>query len=84
MRLSFLALSLATLAAPALADDTTGTIVAFDRVDKVIVLEDKTTWIFDDKTELSPDLVAGDVVQIIYTGAADSGIGPIASILRVN
>lgn len=70
------------LATPAIADETTGTILAFDRVDRVIVLDDKTVWQFDDKTELAPDLVAGDTVRIIYTGAADSGIGPIASILR--
>ncbi|MCU9849072.1 hypothetical protein OEZ60_13775 [Defluviimonas sp. WL0024] len=72
------------LATAATADETTGTILAFDRVDRVIVLEDKTVWQFDEKTELAPDLVAGDTVRIIYTGAADSGIGPIASILRAD
>ncbi|SPH24373.1 hypothetical protein DEA8626_03424 [Defluviimonas aquaemixtae] len=84
MRLPLLALALATFAAPAIADETSGTIIAYDRVDRIIVLDDKTIWTFGEKTELSPDLSAGDAVKIIYTGAADSGIGPIASILRVN
>lgn len=82
MRVSLFALGLATLAAPVFADETSGTIVAFDRVDRIIVLDDKTVWSFYDKTELSPDLVAGHRVKITYTGAADAGIGPIASILR--
>ncbi|MCB2136775.1 MAG: hypothetical protein KDE08_12665 [Rhodobacteraceae bacterium] len=70
------------LACPALADETTGTILAFDRVAKIIVLDDKTIWPLGDKTELSPDLVAGDTVTILYVGGGDTGVAGITSILR--
>ena len=70
------------LATPALADETAGTILAFDRVAKVIVLEDKTIWPVGEATELSEDLVAGDKVTIVYVGGGDTGVASITSILR--
>lgn len=69
-------------ATPVRADETAGTILAFDRVAKVIVLEDKTIWPVGEGTEVSADLVAGDKVTIIYVGGGDAGVASITSILR--
>jgi hypothetical protein len=79
---AFLIASLVLCAAPALADETEGTVLAFDRVANVLVLDDKTVWSLGAKTEVSPDLMAGDVVKIIYVGGGDAGIGPITSVLK--
>lgn len=81
MRALYFALPL-VLALPVMADETTGTILAFDRVAKVIVLEDKTIWPLGEKTETSSDLVAGDKVKIEYVGGGDAGISSITSVLR--
>lgn len=83
MRALLIALPL-VLATPALADETSGTILAFDRAAKVIVLDDKTIWPIGDKTEVSDDLVAGDKVTILYVGGGDSGVASITSILRTD
>ena len=45
-------LALLALAAPALADETSGTVLAYDRVAMVIVLDDKTVYQLSDKTEV--------------------------------
>lgn len=82
MRALLLALPL-LLSTPAIADETTGKILAFDRVANVIVLDDKTIWPLADTTETSPDLVAGDMVRIDYVGGGDTGVASITSILRV-
>ncbi|MDH3264349.1 MAG: hypothetical protein OEM24_10150 [Paracoccaceae bacterium] len=71
------------IATPVLADETTGEIVAFDRVARIIVLTDNTVWQFGEATELSADLVAGDEVRIVFTSAGDSGVGSISSVTRV-
>lgn len=80
--LRLLILCAVMISAPAFADETTGKIVAFDRVAKVMVLDDKTVWTLSDKTELSPDLVAGDTVKIVYVGGGDAGIASITSVLK--
>jgi hypothetical protein len=79
---AFLIASVMLSAAPALADETSGTILAFDRVANVLVLDDKTVWSLGAKTEVTPDLMAGDSVKIIYAGGGDAGIGPIASVFK--
>jgi hypothetical protein len=79
---TFLIASLMLCAAPALADETVGKILAFDRVASVLVLDDKTIWNFNAKTEVSPGLVAGDTVKIVYAGGGDAGIGAIASVTK--
>lgn len=81
MRALLIALSL-ILATPVLADETTGTILAFDRVAKIVMLEDKTIWPLGEGTEVAADLVAGDKVKIIYVGGGDAGVAGITSILR--
>jgi hypothetical protein len=79
---AFLIVSVMLSAAPALADETSGTILAFDRVANIMVLDDKTVWSLGEKTEVTPDLMAGDTVKIIYVGGGDAGIGPITSVLK--
>jgi hypothetical protein len=76
------ALLLFALATPALADETSGEILAYDRVAKVIVLTDKTVYQLSDATEVSEDLVAGDTVNIVYVGGGDAGIGAVTSVMR--
>ena len=79
---AFLIASVMLSAAPALADETSGTILAFDRVANILVLDDKTVWSLGEKTEVTSDLMAGDTVKIIYVGGGDAGIGPITSVLK--
>ncbi len=70
------ALLAALLLAPAaaMADEVTGTILAYDRVAGVIVFEDRTVWAIG-AVEVPEGLEAGDVVTIDFTSAGDSGIG---------
>lgn len=44
MRVLLSAITIIASAIPAFADEVTGTVLAFDRVDNVIVLDDKTVW----------------------------------------
>lgn len=69
------------LAAAALADTTGGVLVAYDRVDHVLVLDDKTVWDLAPAGDLVPEgLSAGDKVTIEYESAGDSGVGKITAI----
>ena len=69
------------LATTALADTTGGAVVAYDRVDHVLVLDDKTVWDLTPAGDLVPDgLSAGDHVTIEYDSAGDSGVGKITAI----
>lgn len=69
------------LAAAALADTTGGAVVAYDRVDHVLVLDDKTVWDLAPADDLVPEgLSAGDKVTIEYESAGDSGVGKITAI----
>lgn len=82
MRLiSAIALLASLLATPALADTTGGVVVAYDRVDHVLVLDDKTVWDLTPAGDLVPEgLSAGDKVTIDYDSAGDSGVGQITAI----
>lgn len=84
MRALAFALALTGLGAPAFADETTGVIVAYDRLQHVIVLTDKTIWEFPGTLELPADLQAGDRVRIDFTSAGDSGVGKINAITRLD
>ena len=83
MRTAALAALLALPAGLAAADDTTGTIVAFDRAADVIVLQDRTVWELGAKTLIPADLEAGDRVKITFTSAGDSGVGTIVSLEKL-
>lgn len=62
------------VAAPALADSTEGTILAFDRQADLLVMEDKTIWALNPNTLIPADLAAGDRIRITYTSAGDDGV----------
>lgn len=81
MRGFFLAATL-LVATPALADEVTGTILAYDRVDGLIVLDDKTVWSLEFVTEVPVGLVSGDEVHIVYETAGEDGITKISAIHR--
>ncbi|MCY0093664.1 hypothetical protein [Hoeflea ulvae] len=69
------------LASPALADSTSGVVVAYDRVDHVLILDDRTVWDLAPAGELVPEgLRAGDQITIEYDSAGDSGVGKITAI----
>lgn len=69
------------LSTPVLADTTGGVVVAFDRVDRILVLDDKTVWDLAPAGDLVPEgLSAGDKVTIDYDSAGDSGVGKIKAI----
>lgn len=75
--------SAALLAAlPAFADETSGTVLAYDRVAHVLVLDDKTVWSLPGDLILPDDLVAGDTITIEFETAGDNGVGKINSITR--
>lgn len=69
--------TLAILATPALADDTTGVILAFDRQADVIVMVDRTVWQLPVGLLIPTDLAAGDTVKITFTSAGENGIGSV-------
>ena len=71
-------------ASPAFADSTTGTVAAFDRVDHILVLNDKTIWDLSPVVDLVPEnLKSGDMIKITYTSAGDNGWGKVDSISAV-
>lgn len=82
MRKFLSAIALITIAAPAFADEVTGVVLAFDRVDHIIVLDDKTVWTFPADFALPENLLAGDNIRIEFQGAAENGIGKILSVTR--
>ncbi len=83
MRLTALfTLALTALAAPAFADETTGTIVAYDRLSNVLVLNDKTVWILDEKTLVPADLKAGDEITLTFISDGDNGAKPATALVR--
>lgn len=77
-----IALALA-VAAPALADETTGEILAYDRLANMIVLTDRTVWALSDTVLIPADLRAGDRVRIDFELAGEDGIVTIDSLERV-
>jgi hypothetical protein len=83
MRLLLISAALTAFALPALADDTTGTVVAYDRVSHVIVLDDRSIWEVPADFALPTDLIAGDRILIDYQSNGDNGVGKFLSITRV-
>ena len=79
MRVLLSAITLVALAVPALADEVTGSVLAYDRVDNIIVLDDKT---IPADFALPADLIAGEKIIIEFQGAAENGIGDLISIAR--
>jgi hypothetical protein len=81
MRLSAL-LALTALSAPAFADETTGTIIAYDRLANVLVLNDKTFWTLGAETLVPADLKAGDAVTLTFASDGDNGAKPATVLVR--
>ena len=77
-----LPLFLLAAAAPAFADEVTASVLAFDRVDSIIVLEDKSVFNVTNKELIPEDLKAGDTITIIYQSEGDNGVKSIASITK--
>lgn len=80
MRILFAAALLA--AAPAFADETTGTVLAFDRVAGLIVLNDKTVWELASDVAVPENLVSGDKITLVYETAGEEGLTKIDSVTR--
>ena len=83
MRILF-AVALLAAATPALADTTTGTIVAFDRQADVIVMGDKTIWQLNPNTLIPADLAAGDTITIEFTSTGDDGVRSVDALVKEN
>jgi hypothetical protein len=71
------------LATPALADETEGLILGFDRVDRIIVLEDKTVWQLPESIDVPADLGRGDRVLIDFDSEGEDGISEITALERL-
>lgn len=84
MRALALTLLLASTSAPALADETTGTVLAFDRFAKVLVMEDKTVWEIGDATAVPAGIKAGDRITITFTSAGDAGVTSVDALTRAD
>ena len=81
---SFLAVVVAgSLAAPAVADETEGLILSFDRVDRILVMTDLTVWELPETVETPADLGRGDRIQIEYATAGEDGLTAITAIDRL-
>ena len=83
MRLLLAIAAFAALASPALADTTTGTVLAFDRKANVLIMEDKTIWKLTSETVIPDGLVAGENVRITYTSLGDDGIKSVDKLERL-
>jgi len=82
MRVILAVLALIFSTVPAFTDQVVATILAFDRVDHIIVLDDKTIWTIAADFVLPDGLAAGDSITIDFQGAAENGIGKILMIAR--
>lgn len=82
MRVILSVLALLSSTVPAFADQVVGTILAYDRVDHIIVLDDKTIWTIPADFVLPDGLAAGDSITIDFQGAAENGIGKILTLVR--
>jgi hypothetical protein len=80
---ALVAAALILAAAPAFADDTTGTVAAFNPDTKVLVLKDKSRWYLPADFVTPEDLAEGDRVRITYRSDADNGWKSIVAITRV-
>ncbi|WGW05413.1 hypothetical protein [Tropicibacter oceani] len=82
MRILFAAVMTALVASPVLADETSGQVLAFDRVDGILVLTDKTVWNIAADLDMPSDLGAGDMIKIDYQSDGENGLTRINSIVR--
>jgi hypothetical protein len=80
-KLGLIALVVSVVAAPAFADSVKGSILAFDRVAGIIVLNDKTVWPLGDAAKTLPEgLKAGDTIEIDFTSAGENALSTVNSV----
>lgn len=75
--------SLILAAAPAFADDLSGTVIAYDRVAQVIVLDDKSVLTIPNPEIIPEGLVAGDTITVEFKSDGDNGFGTFFSIKKM-
>ncbi|WP_428515632.1 hypothetical protein [Roseovarius sp.] len=83
MRIITAAIIAAFAALPAFADETEGHVLAFDRVDGIIVLTDKTVWHVPAEITLPDDLSRGDRVLFEYDTAGEDGMTKLNTVTRL-
>lgn len=83
MRTALAGALLIATAAPALADKTTGTILAYDRKSVIIVLTDCTGSELTPGTLIPAYLEADERVRVDFTSEGEDGITAIDSLERV-
>lgn len=84
MRILIAAALAVSAAVPALADETEGLVLAFDRKAGVIVLTDKTVWTLPGTVAVPEDLGRGDRVLFEYETAGEDGLTEIAAMTRLS
>jgi hypothetical protein len=73
----FASVMLLSMSTMALADHSSGKILAYDRKAKLIVMKDKTVWSLDGTESVPPDLKAGDSIDVEFESAGEDGITKI-------
>jgi hypothetical protein len=79
----FLITSLILAAAPAFADELSGTVIAFDRVDNVIVLDDRSVLTIPNPEIIPEGLIAGDTITVEFKSDGDNSYGAFVSIKKM-
>ncbi|MCC1494695.1 hypothetical protein [Cognatishimia sp. F0-27] len=82
MRTLFAAALAALVAAPVVADETTGLVLAHDRLSNVLVLTDLTVWSLPSDLMIPADLGAGDRVILTFNSEGEDGISTIDALER--
>ena len=81
MRHLLLSATLIAAAAPALADETTGVLLAYDRLANLIVLQDRTVYELGDML-VPADLQSGDRITLVFQTAGEDGITKVQELTR--
>ncbi|WP_323766902.1 hypothetical protein [Antarctobacter sp.] len=84
MRTLFAAAIAVLFALPAVADETEGLVLAYDRKADLLVLTDKTIWQLPSGIDVPADLGAGDRVLLSYETAGEDGLTAIDSLTRLS
>jgi hypothetical protein len=83
MRKILFSAALVLAAAPALADQTEGLILAFDRQAHTIVLTDHSVWQLPSDMAIPTDLGQGDRIYIDFTSDGDNGVKAVTLLERL-
>lgn len=71
------------LGTPALADETEGEILAYDRLANLIVMRDRTVWQLGAEVTVPADLKSGDRVRLVFRAAGEDGVTGVDSLERI-